>query len=110
MDATWIANEHVVFVHATGDRVPGVIAVGLPVQVTATEARCAIALEGLEVINIQVGGTTTLQALLLGVRYLGTRLHDFVSRGGRVEDPVDGSDVLESTFGPLLQPGISPPG
>jgi hypothetical protein len=42
----WIASEDVVFLYANGRRVPGRIAVGLPVQIDATEASCMIALDG----------------------------------------------------------------
>jgi hypothetical protein len=106
MDTTWIAEEKVVFLHANGRRVTGRIAVGMPVQIDETEARCTVALDGLDRIQIRVGGTSTVQALLLGVRHLGMRLHDFRSKGGRVLDPRDDSDALDGTFGPLLQPAV----
>ena len=48
-------------------------------------------------------GASTLQALVLAVRFLGRRLNDFLSTGGRVLDPHGDSDVpLESLFGKLL--------
>lgn len=48
--------------------------------------------------------------MLLGVQFLGTMLHAFVARGGRVLDPEDDSDVpLAALFGPMLRE-ISPPG
>jgi hypothetical protein len=107
MSPTWIAEEHVVFVHPNGDRRRGRIAVGLPAR-GPEHASCPIELEGLEPCKT-IHGDTTLQALLLAMRFLGMRLHDLLSRGGRVifypgdrpEDDVDG--VLEALFGPLLR-------
>lgn len=103
MEPTWIANESVIFVHESRRRSPGRIAVGLPVQIDEFEARCSVALDGLEKIGIQSCGSSPLQALLLGVQLLGYRLYDFQSKGGRVLSP-DGADIpLEALFGPLLR-------
>ncbi|MCA9675165.1 MAG: hypothetical protein H6708_27780 [Kofleriaceae bacterium] len=42
--------------------------------------------------------------MLLAIQFLGMRLHDLTSRGVRVVDPDEGSDVgLEAMFGPLLR-------
>lgn len=110
MEPTWIANESVVFVHKGGLHSPGTIAVGLPVQIDEFEARCSVALDGLEQIGIQSCGSSPLQALLLGVQHLGYRLYDFQSKGGRVLKP-DGSDIpLEAFFGQLFRhPPTTPP-
>jgi len=49
-------------------------------------------------------GGGTLQALLLAVQLVGSMLHDFISRGGRILDPEDDSDVpLAALFGPMLR-------
>jgi hypothetical protein len=65
-------------------------------------------------------GDSTLQALLLGVRFLGKRLHDQRSRGLRIEldaakraaadDAQEDADVIGVLFGALLAaPGGGPP-
>ena len=104
----WIASESVVFLHPNGDHVSGRIAVGLPAQIDATEARCKIALDGLDHIHIRIGGATPLHALLLGIQYIGMRLHSFRSKGGMVLTPDDEPVNLEAMFGPLLQPAVVP--
>jgi hypothetical protein len=102
----WIADEAVIFAHADGRRVAGRIAVGVPVRVSASEARCAIALDGLDKIGVPICGSSPLQALLLALRFIGFRLHGFVSNGGRVLEPDETLLNLESVFGPLL---VDPP-
>jgi hypothetical protein len=113
----WIAEENVVFVHADGTRIHGRIAVAAPV-VRDQDCACEVVLEGLE-RSYTIFGDSTLQALLLGVRFLGARLHDHLSRGLHVElaeDPAEGdskesdgddddndADVIAVLFGPLLR-------
>lgn len=100
----WIAEEQVVFVTASGDRIPGRIAIGKPEHVTPEEVHCPIALDGLYPRVGPIIGASSVQALLLAVRFLGTILHGFTSRGGRVVDPADDSDMaIEASFGPLLR-------
>lgn len=103
MTTTWIADERVVFLHPDGRRVFGRIAVGMPVQIETTEAHCWIALDGFHCNPQPLIGTSTLHALLIAVRFLGWRLHDFLSTGGRVLDSEDNDFTLESLFGPLLE-------
>jgi hypothetical protein len=86
----------------------------LTAQYQGTEnASCPIALDGMEQCR-PIHGETTLQALLLAIRFLGMRLHDFLSRGGRVvyaDDNAGGDDVevaLDALFGAL--PRDAPPG
>jgi hypothetical protein len=105
-----MAEEQVVFVHPDGRREAGRIAVGLPEQLDPNEARCAISLDGFERTR-PIHGGSTLQALLLAIRFLGMRLHDFTSKGGRVVDPDEGDDVpLEAFFGDLLRAAEPPSG
>lgn len=100
---TWIAEEKVIFVFPNGSRVEGRIALGKPVAVTEDEARCALAMDGLEVCH-PMTGQSTLQALLLAASMLANRLGAFRARGGRIEyQNASGSEVpLESYFGRLL--------
>lgn len=103
MTPTWIAEERVIFVHPDGRRSPGRIAVGLPVQVDPAESTCPIALDGFHTIPRPIHGGSNLQALMLAVRFLGMRIHDFLSKGGRVLDPDDDTDMqLQAFFGRLL--------
>jgi len=104
MTPTWVAEEQVVFVHPDGSRRAGRIAVGAPAYVSPHEAQCAVALDGFQERIPRISGGSSLQALLLATRFLGWRLHDFVSKGGRVLDPSDDSDLeLKSMFGALLR-------
>ena len=98
MQQTWIAEELVIFLHADGSHMPGKIAIGLPVTLTeGVEAHCVVSLEGLDHRTWPIIGGSPLQALLLAVSFVGMRLHDFLSKGGRVLDPHEGADVgLES--------------
>jgi hypothetical protein len=103
MTIVWIAEQSVIFVHSNGHRSLGRIAVGLPIQVDSVEARCLAVLDGIDRRPIGISGSSTLQALLLAVRFLGMRLHDFLSKGGHVLDPEDDSDTaLDGLFGPML--------
>lgn len=106
----WIAEEKVVFVQANGTRITGRIAVAAPV-VRDQDCACEVVMEGLERSHT-IFGDSTLQALLLGVRFLGMRLHDHQSRGLKVEledsqeQPEESdanADVLTVLFGPLLR-------
>lgn len=101
----WVAEAKVVFIQADKSRVAGRIAVAAPI-VREADCACEVAMDGLE-RSVVIYGESTLQALLLGVRFLGHRLHDHRSRGVRIE--LDGGDadvdddVLEALFGPLLR-------
>lgn len=107
---TWIAELRVVIVHPDGRRVPGHIAVGQPYTLggadpaASFESHCPVEIDGIHSRVHPIIGGGTLQALLLGVQFLGTMLHDFIARGGRVLDPEDDSDVpLAALFGPMLR-------
>ena len=96
------------FVHPDGTRSPGRIALGAPVR-RELDCACLVALDGLE-RSVAIYGDSTLQALLLASRFLGTRLHDFLSRGGRVLDPHDTDIELSALFGSFLsEPDPVPP-
>ncbi len=105
----WIAELRVVIVHPDGRREPGHIAVGQPYTLAGgdptarVESHCPVEIDGLHSRIHPIIGAGTLQALLLGVRFLGRLLHDHLARGGRVLHADDDSDVaLDALFGPLL--------
>jgi hypothetical protein len=112
----WIAQEKVVFVHADGKRVTGRIAVAAPVA-REEDCACEVVMEGLE-RSYTIYGDSTLQALLLGVRFLGMRLHEQRSRGLRIELDTDEQeasdntdediDVISVLFGSLLSAPSGP--
>jgi len=113
----WIAEEKVVFVQPNGVRVAGRIAIAAPI-VREQDCACEVVIEGLERSHT-IFGDSTLQALLLAVRFLGARLHDHMSRGLRVDldgehepddDAADDSDenVIAVLFGPLLRAAGAP--
>jgi hypothetical protein len=114
MTPIWIAELRAIIVHPDGRRVPGHIAVGQPYSPAGTDpeanaSRCPVEITSLHSGSRPIIGDGTLQALLLGVRFLGTMLHEFVGRGGRVlyadenADAAGDVDVpLAAFFGPLL--------
>ena len=103
----WIAELAVDFVDPGGDRDHGRIAIGEPVAED----------EGSWACTCEVGplfgprplfGVDALQALLLGIRFVGFELHAFRARGGRVVCPATATDPefdvsLDAYFGPLLR-------
>jgi hypothetical protein len=106
----WIAEERVVFVDAHGTRTEGRIAVGTPYRAEGGEMRCPISLEGFDPPGQDIAGESSLQALLLAIRFAGRRIHSFREGGGRIVYPtdVDGTDIdvdfaIESYFGPLIR-------
>lgn len=124
---TWIAEEPVVFVRPDGSRANGRIALAAPIfNEQHRHASCAYELDGMDqswsdrAAPYMIHGETTLQALLLAASFVGTMLHAFIERGGRVlypprgatttdggEEDVDDGDTdvaLEAIFGPLLAP------
>lgn len=114
MVTTWIAEASVVFVHPNGTRSAGRIALGAPVT-RERHCACQVALDGMEAQR-PIYGESTLQSLLLASRYLGMRLHDFLSRGGRVLYPPEGDGgkdanaELSAVFGSFLrEPDPVPP-
>jgi hypothetical protein len=74
------------------------------------EARCAYLLEGLEDSGDPLSGDGTLEALILAVRFVGWRLHVFVSQGGYVTRQDDFYPArFKDLFGPLLTDQPLPP-
>ena len=106
MTSPWIAELPVVFLHPNGRRADGRIAVGLPFVVDERQASCPVALDGMDTLRMPISGGEPLQALLLAVRFLGARLHDFKTKGGRVLHRGDDECEVEldAFFGPLLRP------
>jgi hypothetical protein len=105
----WIAEEPVVFVHPNGSRREGRIAFGMPYQAEGGETRCPVALDGMDSRGPDIAGESSLQALLLAIRFAAQRISDFRERGGRivypatVDDPEPDADfAIEAYFGGLL--------
>ncbi|HWO18396.1 MAG TPA: hypothetical protein VNO30_06455 [Kofleriaceae bacterium] len=101
---TWIAEQPVTWVLASGARREGRIAIGMPVAIADNEATCEYALDGLEYVAGPMRGAHKMQALCIALRFIGWKLHDFLAAGGRVLNE-DGEDVsLKDVYGPLLAP------
>jgi hypothetical protein len=98
----WIAVEEVVFVYPDGTRAPGRIAVAAPVELE-DQCACEVALDGLE-RTYTIFGHSKLQALLLGIQFLGARLHDLLARGLRVELASSVGNYAEHAGGELAEP------
>jgi hypothetical protein len=108
MSTTWLAEERLIWSHPDGRRVPGRIRVGVPKMVTDDAAECMLAIEGLCDLAFPMHGDSPLQVLLLALRHIGILIYDFLSRGGRVLDPLTGENFgIEHLFGPLLCPAKS---
>ena len=104
---SWIAEQAVLWVHASGRRVEGRIGVGMPAIEPTGEAGCELALDGLD-RPVVIYGEGTLQALLLALRLAGMRLHDFEAKGGRVLRANGDELPLDALFGPLLRAAGQP--
>ncbi|HSN30538.1 MAG TPA: hypothetical protein VLT45_29835 [Kofleriaceae bacterium] len=117
MTPIWIAKLRVILVHADGRRDEGHIAVGQPYVLGEPpaygdadpglnyESTCPVEITGVWRPEHAPRAPGTLSALVSGIEVLGHMLHAFVSRGGRVLAPEDGTDVdLKSIFGPLYRP------
>jgi len=99
---SWMAEEEVIFVHPDGRRVAGRIAVGTPVA-SGREVSVEVSLQGVEPrLFTKIYGETTLQALMLGIRFMGYRLYDFMQKGGQVLGPKGDAFPIDEYFGPLL--------
>lgn len=107
---TWIAEQQVTWVLPDGERRPGRIAIGLPWLVPDGdgEVKCAVSLDGLEDAIDPLSGDGTLEALIIAVRFVGWRLHVFMSQGGHVTRPIRGGvtesypERFQDLFGSLL--------
>jgi hypothetical protein len=116
MTPIWIAELRVVIVHPNGRRVPGRIAVGQPYALAGAdpassyESHCPVEITSVYSSAHPIIGGGTLQSLLLAVQLLGTMLHSFVERGGRVLYPEEDRDAegyvdvpLRALFGSMLR-------
>jgi hypothetical protein len=108
---TWIAEERIVFVDRGGRRTSGRIAIGMP-RIEDDHARCAVALEPLLPGTRSTHSESTLQALVMALRLVGSQIDTFLKSGGRIlcpdtGEPGDTEDVdfaIEAVLGPLLAP------
>jgi hypothetical protein len=97
-----MAEEEVVFVHPDGRRVAGRIAIGAPFN-AGRECAIEVSLQGIEPrLSTKIYGETTLQALMLGIRFMGYRLHDFLEKGGRIVYGDDQAFPIDAYFAGLL--------
>jgi hypothetical protein len=111
---TWIAEDRVVWVFPSGEKREGRIAIAAPVPDPRpdiegdTTWKCEAVLEGLWHRPLVVFGEGSLQPLLLMLRLLGSELHAFISRGGRLVMPEEDEGwhpILMSFREYLRQPG-----
>ncbi len=104
MTSELIAELPLTLVHADGRKEPGRIWVARPKVVDDRESRCAVGIDGLRALP-PIGGSDTLQALLLGLRMLQSQLADFMAKGGQLRQPDDsGALELDPYFGVLVSP------
>ena len=111
---TWLAEFPLTWV-IDGKRVPGLIAIGMPLLVPDDsgeegegegEATCTIALDGLQP-RTTVHGEGKFHALLMGFHFLDARIRGHVSQGvravfpGDVEDPESATESLLAMFKPF---------
>jgi hypothetical protein len=106
---TWIADQEVAWIFPGGERRPGRIAIGSPWLVPDGngEAKCAVSLDGLEDSCDPLSGDGTLEALIIAVRFVGWRMHVFMSQGGHVTRQIHGAsesypERFKDLFGSLL--------
>jgi hypothetical protein len=99
---TWLAEFPVTWVIG-GQRVQGLIALGMPELVQARsgdgdegEALCTVVLDGLQP-RTTVHGEGKLNAILTAVHFLDARIRDHVAHGVRVVFPGDVEDPERAT-------------
>jgi hypothetical protein len=98
MDAA-IAEEAIVCVRASGERLKAVASVGRPYQVGPEEWACSVSLTELYARMPDIHGTSSLQALCLAANLLRQLLTYFAEGGGQLyysdgQTPFD----LDATF------------
>ena len=108
-EPTWVAETHVIWVMPDGVRCPGRIAVGLPTRRPTGEFACAIIADTWSARTFTISGVDSMQALMLGLTFLGYELERFVSEGGRALYPATDDEDSDAEFdlallmGPLLR-------
>lgn len=98
---SFIAEQPVDWLLPDGRRLTGRIAIELPRMMDTSWARCGVALEPVDPRVREINGEGTLQALVLALRHLVSRLEMFRDEGGRILEP--GTDK-EMNFAPILGP------
>jgi hypothetical protein len=109
---TPIAEDQVIWVMPSGERRPGRIAICAPEQDSERDTTwmCRIVLEGLDHRTYKIHGEGSMQPLMLALDFAGCRLHDFISRGGKVLDPEEpGLSGVLSMFRMLMRRPNDPP-
>ena len=87
-------------VHAGGERMEVVVALGHPYPTSEGDWACPVEIDGLHGELADIHGIDALQALCLAIRLVGERLAAFVADGGRILHPTTGESIaLESYFG-----------
>ncbi len=110
-----IAEQQVIFEHRDGTRRAGLIRIEKPYAVDDNECRCAVIIDGLHERMPDVSGSSTLEALLLGVCLCASLLKGFVESGGRILRFDDDEDLeseelfdVEACFRPLAAVNAAP--
>ena len=100
-----IAEEKLVAVRSSGERVNVTAAVGQPYQVGPEEWACPVSLAGLYEKLVDIHGASSLQTLCLAASFLRKLLVYFLEDGGRLlyENGSDDFD-LTACFSGLGQP------
>ena len=97
-----IASSTVVLSSPSGERRLLTVKIGRPYTVDELEARCPVAIDGLDGQYVDIAGNDTLQALGLATRLARTRLEDQLTKGARLTWPGAGEDEdvdLDILFG-----------
>lgn len=104
-----IATHDFVLTLASGRTVSACVAVGMPELGADGVARCPVQIEGVDPIRHVLVGDTTLQALVLALRFVATLLRSLVDdRGGHLTN-TDGSPLeLDAIFAELCGAGSTP--
>lgn len=101
MTARWIAEQEVALLGLDKKRLLCKILIGTPISISEGEARCPVSIVGLDSQVFEISGSSTLQALLLAIRFLEMRLRDLASRGWSVQGRSGGAPLLAEVFGAL---------
>jgi len=80
-----------------------ILRIGKPYEHQSGDWACPVELNGYEPRYADIFGVSSMQALCLAISLVRTRIHDFISKGGRITDGDADSNAkdVEALFGSI---------
>lgn len=100
---TLTATTNLIAVSSSGEETPHLtVEIGTPYEVSATEWRCPVALDGHYEKVADAGGSDSLQALTLAVFLVQSLLAHIEEKGGRLLNPLTREAIAVKTYFPEI--------